>query len=828
MKGSPLSISLVALAMWHGNGPVAVWAQVVKGPELVFFETRIRPLLATRCYECHSQQSKVSKSGLSLDTREGVLRGGNRGPAIVPGKSDESLLITVIAYSDTDLKMPGKGDRLTSDQVADFRKWIDMGAPDPRDAAKLSGKPTLASANSHWSFKPVGNPLPPEIKRVDWVVNPVDRFVLAKLESAGIQPNPPADKLTLLRRVTFDLTGLPPSAREAGEFLADESDEAYARVVDRLLASPRYGERWARHWMDIARYADTKGDVRRQVEDPRFPHAWTYRDYLIDAFNTDKPYDRFLREQIAADLLVESQGEDKSSLAALGFLTLGDRFNGQAHDVINDRIDVVTRGLLGLTVACARCHDHKFDPIPTADYYSLHGIFASSVEPSEPPLLVTPPATSGFTNYLSQRAGLTSKLKDWEEELRVFRRDSRARADQAKRQLLIRRGQQLRNQLALLEMNHADSPPRAHALADADRPRDSRVFIRGDAAQRGAIVPRQFLECLTVGQRKRFNQGSGRLELANAIADPANPLTARVFVNRVWQSHFGGGIVATPDDFGNMAATPTHPELLDWLATRFMGSGWSIKALHRSILLSNTYRQSSGNNPQSARIDPLNALLWRANVRRLDFEALRDSLLAMSGTFVEKQGGRPVELSTGPGLQRRTVYGYLDRNRVPEVLYQFDFPNPDSSTGKRFETIVPQQVLFMMNSPMVLNAARAIAKSAEFVCLSEPRDKMGHIYATLFQRSPSDTELRLGLAFVSTNAINASVQAAPLPSSDAPDRVRPFPLENAGIADATRARGPQRRRPDRPGFRQQQPSPLNPWETYIHALLLSNETAFVN
>ena len=433
----------------------------------------------------------------------------------------------------------------------------------------------------------------PDVKTSGWAQTPVDKFILEKLEEKGMKPNPTADKRTLIRRASFDLTGLPPTTDEVNDFIADNSPDAFAKVVDRLLASSAYGERWGRHWLDVARYSDTKGDVKRQREDFRYPHAWTYRDYVVDAFNKDKPYNQFIIEQLAADRL--PTGSDKSVLAALGFLTLGDRFNGMMPDIINDRIDVTSKAFLGLTVSCARCHDHKFDPIPQKDYYSLYGIFSSSYEPENLPPLKPVTITAEYQDYQKKVAELDKQGAELRKE---FVGMKKAGGDAQKRKQLQKDQQQLIRQHADLETKHPGVPAKANGIVDSAKPKDSPVFIRGEADNKGEIVPRRFLEILTGPNRPVYRTGSGRLELAQAIASPQNPMTARVLVNRVWTHHFGDGFVSTPDDLGNMASTPTHPKLLDYLSAKFMAEGWSIKKLHREIMLSAVYQQTSATNPR--------------------------------------------------------------------------------------------------------------------------------------------------------------------------------------------------------------------------------------
>ncbi|HEV3021108.1 MAG TPA: DUF1549 and DUF1553 domain-containing protein, partial [Pirellulales bacterium] len=507
-----------------------------------------------------------------------------------------------------------------------------------------------------------------------------------------------------LRRASFDLTGLPPTAAEVDAFEQDPAPDAFAKVLDRLLASPRYGERWGRHWLDVARYADTKGYVF--TEERRYAYAYTYRAYVIKAFNDDLPYDQFILEQLAADrLAAEGQSADPSRMAAMGFLTLGRRFLNNQHDIIDDRIDVTARGLLGLTVACARCHDHKFDPIPTKDYYSLYGVFASSSEPKEGPLLAQPQQTPEFVAF-------DKELKAREQAVADFKEKNKAE--------LAAKNRKFRDELTALQKKvdawkaaSPAAPPRAMVLEDLPQPREPHVLLRGNPGNEGPKVPRQFLAVLAGDKRQPFKNGSGRLELAHAIASPDNPLTARVLVNRVWLHHFGNALVRTPSDFGVRSEPPTHPALLDWLAATFMDDGWSLKRLHRLILLSSAYQQASDERADCAALDPENRLLWRMNRRRLDFESMRDSYLAVSNGLDRALGGRPIDIWAPPFSPRRSVYAYLDRQDLPGVFRVFDFANPDVSNDQRPRTTVPQQALFAMNSPFVLDQVRRLAARPE-------------------------------------------------------------------------------------------------------------------
>ena len=882
-------------------------AEALSAEQIEFFESKIRPILAESCYKCHSVESGKSKGGLLLDSRDALRKGGEGGAVIEPGDPEKSVLIDAVRYRNEDLQMPpeDQGGKLSPEKIAALEEWVRMGAPDPRAATEKARAMDMAAARKHWAFQPVSKPAVPAVKNARWVRTPVDAFILAKLEANGLAPSPAVDNYTLLRRATYDLTGLPPTAGEMETFLADKKPDAYARAVDRLLASPRYGERWGRFWLDVARYADTKGYLAGNVE-RRYTFSHTYRDYVIRAFNEDKPYDRFLTEQLAADQL--PLDEDKSALAAMGFLTLGRRFLNNQNDIIDDRIDVVSRGLMGLTVSCARCHDHKFDPIPTADYYSLHGVFASSKEPDEYPLLGPLVDSPAYQDFLRKRADIEAKVKDRErtevekflagirtktgdyflaahdavnlpkgEKLDVFagarkinveslRRWQTLLAEEAKapgpvlapwfafaslpaaeiastapqalerlqptanarviaeltkdgakltslkdvaeaynrvfadvdrawqeavdaakkanqpppeslekpeleaiRQLLyaddappnlgydrvvglIRRtindkSAPLKREIEALNWTEPGAPLRGMALVDRN-PKNSRIFVRGNPANLGPEVPRHFLEVLAPGERTAATTTSGRLELARDIASPANPLTARVFVNRVWGWHFGQALVRTPSDFGVRTAAPVQRELLDWLAATFVEGGWSVKQLHRAIVLSSTYRQASDPVAAAATIDPDNQLVHRFNRRRLEFEALRDTLLAVSGSLDLKAGGIPDDLMKEPFAKRRTVYGFIDRQNLPGMFRTFDYPNPDTTSAQRFATTVPQQALFMMNSPFVVEQARQLAARPEVSAAASDTGKIEALYRVLYQRRPDNEELALAQGFL--------------------------------------------------------------------------------
>ena len=735
-----------------------------------------------------------------------------------------------------------------------------------------------AEASDHWAFQPVTRPSVPAVSGAAWPSGALDHFVLAKLRENGMQPARRAGRRTLIRRVTLDLTGLPPTPGEVDAFVAADSPGAYRRLVERVLASPRFGERWGRHWLDVARYADTKGYLAGN-QARLFTHSYTYRDYVIDAFNADLPYDRFIIEQVAADKL--ELGDDKQPLAAMGFLTLGRRFLNNPHDIIDDRIDVVTRGMMGLTVSCARCHDHKYDPIPMADYYSLYGVFASSHEPGDKPFIsdaIDPIQRAAFdeerkrredklNNYkreqyarvreqvkeqtgdyvwaahraakvpagkvdeLARKAKLDPELtRRWMRHLGKRRESGdpvfaawfaltkldagsfgeqakavlggeplanahpavraalaeagsleaaakslgqllyKAKSDQPKlreavhsddspaklsdgdvnRVMDVEGRQGIRSRKRKfdeLEGEHPGAPNRAMVLLDNASPHNPRIFRRGNPGMKGDAVPRRFIAALSHGERKPFVEGSGRLEMAEAIADPGNPLTARVMANRVWQRLFGSGLVITPSDFGVRAEPPSHPKLLDFLAADFVDNGWSVKALIRGIVTSSTYQQGETVHPKYAERDPGNRLLWQMNRKRLDFEAMRDSVLSVSGNLTLKQGGRSVHIANKPDARCRTVYGFVDRQNLPNLFRTFDFAGPDTTCPQRFTTTVPQQALYLLNSPFIeAQAKRLGARSG--VTSADDEERIRVIYRLAYQREPSAEELALAKGFV--------------------------------------------------------------------------------
>lgn len=748
-------VSIIAVLTGFGVAP----AGALTPQETEFFEKQIRPVLAEHCYSCHGPEKQ--KAELRLDSRAAVLKGSDVGPVVVLGKPEASSLIKSIRH-EGDSKMPAKADKLPDEQIAALAQWVKMGLPWPEGEAHKPSAIELA-AKTHWSFQPVAKREPPKIENSRFQIqNPIDAFIAAKLEPAELTLASPAEPRTLIRRMTFDLTGLPPTREEVEAFEREaiaNRQSAIANLIDRLLASPRYGERWGRYWLDVARYADTKGYLAGG-EERHFPFSHTFRDWVIRALNEDLPYDQFLIRQIAADQL---QDKDSESLAALGFLTLGRRFLNNVHEIIDDRIDVISRGALGLTVTCARCHDHKFDPISQKDYYALYGVFASSTEPEPQDL---PLLANGTRNpeYEAERAKRLEAI--WEfygkrggelgvvlaalqgapvplppEAIEpVFRSGFFTR--KAKDEM-----RQLRNKLIRVEIR-PDAPPRAMALLDKPQPVQSRVFIRGNPGRPGEVVPRRFLSVLSGGNPKPFEQGSGRLELARAIASKDNPLTSRVMVNRIWAHHFGAGLVRTPGDFGVKGDAPTHPELLDWLASRFVEEGWSLKKLHRLIMLSSAYQQSSDADARTLEADPENRLVSRMNRRRLDFEAFRDSMLAVAGCLETTMGGRPVEITTPPFSKRRSVYAYIDRQNLPGVFRTFDFASPDTTSPRRHVTTVPQQALFVMNNAFTLEQARALVARPEFAKPEPAAPQIEELYRRIFARNPDLAEVEAGLKFV--------------------------------------------------------------------------------
>ncbi|HWE35629.1 MAG TPA: PSD1 and planctomycete cytochrome C domain-containing protein [Isosphaeraceae bacterium] len=859
-----------------------------------FFEAKVRPVLAANCVGCHGPDKQ--KAGLRLDSRAAILQGGDSGPAVQPGEPEQSLLVEVIRYND-EPRMPPKA-RLKDVEIAALTRWVADGLPWP-DAGPAP-RPTTAAATatvtaedrSFWSFRPVRDVPPPAVRDGHWPKSDIDRFILAKLEEKGLQPVGPADKRTLIRRATFDLTGLPPSSAEIDAFLGDDSPDAFARVVDRLLASPHYGERWGRHWLDVARYGE---DQAHTFEARLYPDGWRYRDWVVRAFNDDMPYDRFVTDQVAGDL-IDGPGRD-DRLAALGFFALGPVYYGKAvFDEYDDRVDTLCRGFLGLTVACARCHDHKYDPIPQKDYYSLAGVFSSTTYreyPHAPPEVVerydraqeaikaktgelaaflraesarwSEAATADTAKYMVASWSLVNRrrahpklataefakgegvealfldrwvkflfpekdadrphLARWraviagQDKAKDLSGDESAKAEVAEaarafqdyvratislrdalkaqgaaatanaagdekqdskalelpgpeatllRELVAEQGvfglarndverrlpaeakaalKSRRDELNRLKKEMPPKYPVVHSLAEGPSPANMRVHIRGNPSTLGDEAPRRFLAILSADGTKPFTRGSGRLELAEAIASKDNPLTARVLVNRVWAHHFGRGLVGTPSNFGRLGEQPTHPELLDHLAARFVASGWSIKTLHRMILLSATYQLAVAADSKAEEVDPDNRLLWRANRRRLEVESWRDAMLAVSGELDRTIGGPPAPLTSAEN-RRRTLYAAISRHNLDGLLRLFDFPDPNLTSDKRAVTTVPLQQLFVLNSPFMERQARALVARLASDPAATDEDRIRRAFPLLFGRPATDDEVRLGLSFL--------------------------------------------------------------------------------
>ncbi|MBL8210552.1 MAG: PSD1 domain-containing protein [Bryobacterales bacterium] len=795
----------------------SVFAQAPGSESLAFFESKVRPVLAEHCYSCHSAKAKTPFAGLNVDSRGGLLRGGDRGPAVVPGKPDDSLLIQALRHRV--VQMP-PGRKLDEAQVAALEAWVRMGAPWPEEKAMEAGpvKADPVAGARHWAWQPL---------RVA-TGRSIDAFVAEGLARQGLKASPEADKRTLLRRLSYDLTGMPPTYEEIEAFVADKDPQAWEKAVDRLLASPHFGERWARYWLDLARYSDAG------FNNVRFPYAFAYRDWLIAAFNQDMPYNLFVERQLAADHRKETE-----HLAALGLLSLGQNPPRATliPDKVDDRIDVVSRTFLGLTVACARCHDHKYDPIPTRDYYSLYGVFVNSQEP-ELPAVVDSSATplDGFyLPRLEQRmAAIRAYKQRRTEEIRAELRqpemlkkylratfDTRTftapQADSLAKErtlntyvlkrwrafLVTEDGRQFvaeatRDLDAALEAwaQRAPKEPteipyedfgmvltegdgntvnnlrwawdriyadyafrtgakRAMAVTDAPQLEQAHVFVRGNMNDVGDPVPRRFVSLLSKAGGE-FRQGSGRLELAQAIVDKSNPMTARVWANRVWQHLFGEGLVRTPSDFGIRGEAPSHPELLDELAQSLLADGWSTKKLVRRIVLSKTYRQTSGEQPAARLQDPENRLLWRMNRRRLDFDAVRDTLLAASGQLKREVGGPSFSLNAVPAEPRRTLYAYAERERAQMLLKSFDYADPEQHTPQRHLTTVPQQALFFLNSAFLGEQARHLSRRADLRGGRYDEAGIGRLYRYVLGRVPTAREVEVGLAFLKDRDANSA------------------------------------------------------------------------
>jgi hypothetical protein len=745
---------------------IAAAAEPAPGSD--FFERRIRPLLSDVCGDCHGAEKQ--KGDLRLDSRVGWTRGGASGAVIVPGKPDDSLLITAVRYWDKSLQMPPKHP-LEPAEVNDLIEWVKLGAPDPRmeepkaEKAKAAATIDFEKGRKHWAFQPVKMPALPAVRDAAWVRNNVDLFTLNRMEAAGVKPAPDADRRTLLRRVTFDLTGLPPTPAEVEAFVNDTAPDAFARVVDRLLASPRYGERWGRHWLDVVRYADTCGNA----SDYPVPQAFRYRNYVLQAFNDDLPFDQFVREQLAGDLIASATEEDRQRrIVATGYLANVRHFaggKGEPHLTIEDAIENMGRAFLGLSINCARCHDHKFDPVSSHDYYALYGILGSTTFPhpggeglSRPenlvPLAAKAEVEAANKARAEQLATLDAEAKTADAAKTAAQKEPASPEQKAK----VDAATKLAAEIGKKRKALADTPayPLAYAVSESAAA-NARLQVRGDPKRLGDPVPRGFLQVLGGQVLPRDAKTSGRLELAQWIVDPANPLTARVIVNRIWQHHFGRGLVATPNDFGTRGQPPSHPELLDFLARRFIESGWSVKSMHRLLLLSHTWQLSTGGDTAS---DPNNALWSRAERHRLDAESIRDTMLFVGGDLDFTPGGEhpfpPVQTWSFTqhkqffalyDTNQRAVYQMQQRLRKHPFLALFDGADTNSSTAIRTASTTALQSLFAMNDPFVHERA---ARFAVRLATTEPdeRRRIALAFLTLYARPPEPEEVAMFTAYL--------------------------------------------------------------------------------
>jgi len=745
-------LTLVLSICWIFSTAIPVWSankpdSRMNPEERAFFENKIRPVLVKKCYSCHSLKSEELGGKLRMDTRDGMRVGGESGPAFIEGRPNESLLIQALRYDG--LEMP-PDKPLPESVIQDFVRWVKMGVPDPRTdqplIAKKPGEDSSTADPALWSFQPVTNPKTPTVKNEKWCYDLLDHFVLSKIEQTELNPTYDASPVHLVRRLYFDLTGLPPNAGQVESFLNDfeqHQQQAVIRLVDELLASPHFGERWGRHWLDVARYGESNGNDGLG-RNPTFPHAWRYRDYVIQAFNDDVPYDRFLTEQIAGDLLnADSPAERDRQLIATGFLAIGSKpakaMNVNFHmDVVNDQIDVIGTGVMGLSVACARCHDHKHDPIPTSDYYAMAGIFLSTetmwgyaanqpLTAPETPLHIlkskhhyVPPPDSGAKPVIDKRTESRKKKP---------------------------------------KNVYPPGTPLAMGVQEKKKTVDCKINIKGESKKLGPSVPRGFLSACNVEQTPEISDNSsGRLQLAEWLTSADHPQTARVMVNRIWLHLFGQALVRTPDDFGVYGEQPTHPQLLDHLATRFRDEGWSMKQLIRRIVLSHTYQLSSFCDDRTLAIDPENKLLCRHNRRRLDAESLRDSILAASGQLDRKPGQGSAIANVDELVDRagnlhiphnhRSIYLCMLRHSEPSELVAFDLPDSTKPVGQRNESTLPTQSLFLLNSPFLVNQSNWFAKEV----LKDPNlddiERIHLVYRRALNRAPESSELQRALTLI--------------------------------------------------------------------------------
>jgi len=839
-------------------------------PDVAFFEAKIRPVLSTKCYPCHGSNMKAPMGGLALDTKAGLLAGGASGPVIIPGNPAGSPLMRALSYTDPQLQMPPTG-KLPAAVQADFEQWIAAGAPDPRTekpkTATAGTKPLkgmlIADGKKWWAFQPVQELSAPKVSNVRWGRNKIDAFILAKLEEKKLKPSLDADRRTLAIRAYLDLVGYRPTYQEIQEYVADKRPDAWEKLIDRLLASPQYGERWGRHWMDVARFGED--NPTGEATNPAYLYAWRYRDWIIEAVNKDVPYDQFVKLQLAAD---QMPGTSRQDLRALGYLGAApiyhkdlrlskDVVGGFLTDDWDERVDAVSRGLLGMTVGCARCHDHKFDPILTKDYYALAGVFASTMRVERPLFEVSPEIESRYfwvqnrlfdlhysANLLTGEAstveGSEERVAKWKAEIASLKAEMEglrdrypqlvkslekswtfaprrppmpvdaaagakpteakvtdvkapeAKAAEAKApqtdaaEIKATEAKALEPKApeAKALEEKAPAPPRrrvriltstepfTNAVYDAAQyvdgsdahftfinykpgeARDVPVLLHGNVATPGEMVPRHFPTVLSKGDTT-FTHGSGRLDLGERIFSDGAPLAARVIVNRVWGWHFGRPLAPTPSDFGVQGEKPSHPELLDNLAARFIAHGWSLKWLNREIMLSSAYRQSSKPREDGEKIDTVNTLLWRMNPRRLDIEAYRDTLLRSAGRLSDKMYG-PSEDLEAPTMTRRTVYGRVSRSRLNSLLKNYDFPDPMQTAGSRDSTTTSLQQLFVMNSSFLHDEATSLVESVKDQ--TEDSAKLRGIYRKVLSRNPTPKELDLGLSYLANGTLDQYAQ----------------------------------------------------------------------
>ena len=766
--------NLSGLEIWQGQGSIpttsikAAFVTDLTPAHTEFFERRVRPLLIDNCYECHSAGAKKIGGGLLLDSRAGVMKGGDTGPVVTPGSPDASLLIQAVKHADPSLTMPPK-KKLAADQIESLVEWIKMGVPDPRTedtVASVKAKTAIDwdKAREWWSFRPLSSPRIPAVKQSDWPINEIDRFILAGIEKVGLAPAQAAEKRALIRRATYDLTGLPPTPEEIDTFLADPSPRAFEKVVDRLLSSRHYGERWGRHWLDVVRYADTAGDN----SDFPIPQMYRYRNWVINAFNRDMPYDQFVRYQLAGDLLPAANDQERHErVIATGYIANARRFGSRVSDypqhlTIEDTIDNLGRAFLGLTVSCARCHDHKFDPIPSSDYYALYGIFHSTrypwpgIELEQTQRDLVPLVSNEVLE--SARKTHKEKQKELDAEVSRLQKEIKTAEDDTKKSL--QKDLDKAQKAATTHKRSALPVEQAYAVADNGKIEDTPVQQKGDPAKPGQVVRRGFVSVLKKATLPAEDKTSGRLQLANWIVDNDNPLAARVMANRIWLGHFGRGIVPTPNDFGRQGKPPSHPDLLDWLAARFIESGWSVKAMHRIIMLSRTYQSASRLSDEAVARDGNNDLLSAFPRRRLDAESIRDTLLALSGTLDRSEGGihpfppqpewnftqhNPFKATYD--TKRRSVYLMTQRIQRHPYLGIFDGPDPAASTALRLTSTTPLQALYLLNDSFVHDQSRAFARRI-FAEGSDDVARLERAYRLALGRPPDSVEVHQARQFL--------------------------------------------------------------------------------